>query len=191
MARCPYCGRSAGFFKRAHAECTAQHQKSAQTVIAALDGGKLPSTSISGTNPIRLQKNEQVIWNFVLTRHFKFKRHSSHTGSSRGVSFRVAKGVYYRAGTHRGHSVSDIHLDLVDTGDLAVCSQNLYFIGRGEAVRIPYNKIIATTLLSDGIEVFKEGRAAPFVFRLNDPHFAANLLARLPLENLTAAANDE
>jgi hypothetical protein len=133
-----------------------------------------------GDNPIQLQKDETVIWKFSPASFFEIKKHVSYVGTNRGVSLRIARGVYYRTGSHQGQRVEHEDLTLVADGELAICSKNIYFLSGARAVRIPLAKIISVNVLSDGTEIFKDSASGkPQVFKIEDPHFAAGILSRL------------
>ncbi|MGH6849970.1 MAG: hypothetical protein ACREDD_05930 [Methylocella sp.] len=150
------------------------------SILRALDEGHLPHVRVDGDNPIHLQKDEAVIWNFSPASCFENKKSVSYVGASRGVSLRVARGVYYHIGSHRGQRVEHEDLMLVAQGELAICSKNIYFLSSAKAVRIPLGKIVSVNILSDGIEIFKDSASGkPQVFKIEDPHFAANVLSRL------------
>jgi hypothetical protein len=150
------------------------------SILRALDEGHLPRVTVVGDIPIHLQNGEAVIWNFSPASCFEIKKHISYVGASRGVSLRVARGVYYRAGSHRGQRVEHEDVTLIASGELAICSKNIYFLSSAKSVRIPLSKIISVNVLSDGIEIFKDSSSGkPQVFKIDDPHFAANVLSRL------------
>jgi|GEM_PF-4040062 len=61
---------------------------------------------------------------------------SHYVGGSRGVSMRIAKGVYVRTGRYKGRKISDSQLKSVDSGTLTLTTKHLYFNGSTKAVTI-------------------------------------------------------
>ena len=55
--------------------------------------------------PILLGKKEQLLWIFKNVQGYEEKTGRKYVGGARGVSMKVCKGVYYRVGASRGHSV--------------------------------------------------------------------------------------
>ncbi len=149
-------------------------------IIRTLDEGSLPKITVVGNNAIHLQKGESVIWNFSAASLYEFKKHVKYVGGSRGISMRVARGIYYHIGTHRSRRVELEKLELVAKGEFAVCSKNVYFLSTQRTIRVALNKIVSVNLYSDGIEIFKDSvNGRPFIIRIADPHFATNILSRL------------
>jgi hypothetical protein len=49
-----------------------------------------------------------------------------------------------------------------------------------KAVKIPVKKILSVLSYSDGLQIMRDGeRATPQIFKLDDPTFAADAIARL------------
>jgi hypothetical protein len=173
--------QTAEVFELALAECgDAKSTLDKSTILRALDEGHIPGVRVIGDNPIHLQKDEAMIWVFNHASYFEIKKHVSYVGGSHGVSLRVARGVYYHTSSHRGRRIEHEHLTLIAKGDLAICSKNIYFMSINKATRIPLGKIISVHVLADGIEIFKDSAGGkPIIFKIDDPHFAANILSRL------------
>lgn len=62
------------------------------------------------------------------------------------MGFRIAKGVYYRIGSFRGHPVETTERVYVDTGILAVTTKHLYFQGRTKTFRVRLSETAKNTL---------------------------------------------
>jgi len=89
-----------------------------------------------------------------------------YRGGSHGISFRIAKGVRYRVGAHRGHVIREQRLLEASRGTLVVTNKRLFLHpdpGRNP-VSIPLNKILSYQCFDDGIAVYKEGREKPYLF---------------------------
>lgn len=89
-----------------------------------------------------------------------------YRGGSHGVSFRIAKGVRYRVGSHRGHIVKEERLVETSRGLLVVTNKRLLLhpVAGQKPVSIPLNKILSYQCFDDGIAVYKEGREKPYLF---------------------------
>jgi hypothetical protein len=67
----------------------------------------------------------------------------TYQGGSQGVSFRVAKGVSYRVGGHRGtFTPGDEELKIVDEGTAVVTNQRAVFQGAGKTREWLFTKLI-------------------------------------------------
>lgn len=133
--------------------------------------GTLPivNLQIEGDSPIVLKKGELV--------HFADKAvlkelksiNLGYSGGSRGVSFRIAKGISYRVGAHRGHMVKEDRFVETSRGVLIITSKRLFlhpFPGH-KPLSIPLNKILSYQCFNNGIEVYKEGREKSYFFAID------------------------
>lgn len=147
-------------------------------VIRDLCEGKVPPPhQIYGQLPLALQKKEQVIWVFNNTKYYESQTRTHYVGGSQGMSFRVMKGVYYRAGAFRGEPVQITNLVHVDTGLFIVTNKHLTFIGQEKSVRLKHEKIISYTPYSDGIGVCRDAvTAKPQIFVTDDGWFTYNVI---------------
>lgn len=150
-------------------------------VLRDISEGQIPRRfSIDGNSPFNLQRGETLVWAFPSVPYHELKTRRSFQGSSQGMSFRIAKGVYYRVGSFKGHPVETSSIELVDTGVLGVTTKHLYFAGAVKSFRIPYSKVIAFTPYSDGIGVQRDGvTAKPQTFVAGDGWFVYNLVMSL------------
>ena len=144
-------------------------------------GGTIPSRFGFDTPlSINFQKGEQIVWAFPRTEFLEDKLRRQFVGGSRGVSVKVMKGVYYRVGAFKGHTVEHTERVLVDTGMLVVTQKNLYFAGPQKAVRVPYAKIISFEPFEDGIGILRDAATAkPQLFVTGDGWFTYNLVTNL------------
>jgi hypothetical protein len=75
-------------------------------VLRELMEGKVPSRFHPGGRlPFNFQKSEALIWVFNNVAYLEEKTRRQYVGGSHGMSFRIAKGVYYRVGSFRGRPV--------------------------------------------------------------------------------------
>ncbi|HFD31379.1 MAG TPA: hypothetical protein ENJ28_01510 [Gammaproteobacteria bacterium] len=145
-----------------------------------LDGNLPERVRIDGSLPFNLQKTEKVVWVFQNVDYYEEKTRSRYVGGSQGVSIRIAKGLYYRAGAFKGERVQTSETIHADTGLLGVTNKHIYFAGPSKRFRINYNKIVAFEPFSDGIGVQRDAQTAkPQSFSTGDGWFTYNLITNL------------
>lgn len=91
-----------------------------------------------------------------------------YVGGSRGVSFRIAKGVYYRVGNFKGERVTERFKQMTDSGTLYVTNKRVIFVGAKKNITYPFNKIINITKFDDAIQFQKENETKPKYFLIKD-----------------------
>jgi hypothetical protein len=134
-----------------------------------------------GNLPFKFQKSEELVWLFPNVELFEQRIKTTYEGGSSGVSFRLAKGVYYRTGSFKGHPVKTTKIVPVATGLLALTNKHVYFSSSIKNFRINYNKIITLDPYSDGIGITKDGvTAKPQVFKNVDGWFCLNFIKNIP-----------
>jgi len=149
-------------------------------ILRGLDEKKLPSKIHVDNMPINLEHNENVIWLFNNVNYYTERSRTQYVGGSSGMSIRVMKGVYYRIGAFHGHPIKTQFLSDEGRGIFVIASHNVYFWSPRKAVKIPAKKIISVVPYSDGLQIMRDGaNAAPHIFMLDDPAFAADVIARL------------
>jgi hypothetical protein len=143
--------------------------------------GKTPSRfTTKGAIPFNLQKGEDLIWIFGNVPYHEEKIRRQYEGASQGVSIRIMKGVYYRAGAFKGRPVETSQVEKVDVGLLGVTSKHLYFCGGAKSFRISYGKILSFVPYGDGIGVYRDvDNAKQQVFKTGEGWFIYNLLVNL------------
>ena len=147
-------------------------------VLRELMEGKVPSRfHIVGALPFNFQRGEALIWAFNNVAYYEEKYRRQYVGGSLGVSFRIAKGVYYRVGSFRGRPVETPEKVHVDTGILAVTTKHLYFQGQTKIFRVRLDKIVSFMPYSDGVGIQRDAATAkPQFFITGDGWFTYNLL---------------
>jgi hypothetical protein len=145
--------------------------------IAMVNDGRLPETTDA---PIVLKRGEVLhlaekaaLLKEVIQREFQ--------AGSRGVSFRVMKGVSYRVGSTRGKMVEvGRTLEAVDEGDLCITSSRVVFTGLRKTMEMPYTKLIDLNVYTDAIQIHLSNRQNPPMFRVTDgPMVAAAINAAI------------
>jgi hypothetical protein len=153
-------------------------------VIREVLEGRIPEHGIDFQVPLVIQKTEKIIWGWSNVKQFQERNRTTYRGASQGMSFKVAKGVYYRVGATRGEPVVTTSQALVGVGALVFTDKNLYWGGgSGKAIKIPWKKIIAVQSFSDGVGITKDGVSAkPMIFAIGkgEGWLARNLAENLP-----------
>jgi len=139
-------------------------------VNAVRTGKKLPVLSVKREDggQIVLKKGEETYCadNAVLK---EMKSVSlGYKGGSTGFSFRIAKGVNYRIGGHRGHVVKEDRFVETSRGILLLTNKRLFMspYPGNKPLNIPLNKILSHNCFDNGIEVYKEGREKGYFLSL-------------------------
>ena len=150
-------------------------------ILRDILNGVIPQrVTLDGQLVINFQKDEQVVWAFPGSQYLEDKTRRQFVGRSQGVSIRIMKGVYYRAGAFKGHPVEYTERVLVDTGLVVITNKNIYFAGPQKSIRIPYTKIISFEPFSDGIGIMKDAATAKQqIFITGDGWFTYNLVVNL------------
>ena len=150
----------------------------AKLMRALMEGEELPEPD--GDTSIILGRNERLIYVFDDVTFAQERSKTSFVGGSAGISFRVAKGVYLRTGAFKGQPVVTSQIVTIDTGELVITDQNIYFRGDKKSFKIEFKKLINIEAYSDGIKIEKEGASfKPFFFMGIDVWFCGNLVNHL------------
>lgn len=132
--------------------------------------------------PFNTMKSETVLWVFHDVEYLtEVTRREFQAGSS-GMSFRIARGVYYRTGNSRGRTVTSRSMEVVDSGIMGITTKHIYWAGQqgfgnSKSFRIRLNRIVSLDDYSDGIGIMRDTqRAKPEGFSGIDGGFATNLI---------------
>lgn len=149
-------------------------------IIRQLSEGKIPEVKYNGMLPFNFQKDEKVVWIFQNVEYSEVKERTRYEGGSIGGSFRVAKGIYFRTSSFRGHPVHYQSTEYIGTGILVVTNKHIYFGCKHQNFRIKYEKIVSFTPYSDGIGIQRDAMTAkPQIFKIDDGWFIYNILANI------------
>lgn len=152
------------------------------SVLREVLSGNIPNKVSNDKNslPFNFQKNEQIIWLFADVDYYEQKTKRQYQGGSRGVSVRIAKGVYYRVGAFKGESINITETVHTDTGLMAITNKHIYFSGSQKSFRVNFNKIVSFQPYDDGIGIQKDGvTAKPQIFKTGDGWFTYNLISNI------------
>lgn len=152
------------------------------SILRDILNGKLPSAkmNIQGNIPFLLQKSESLIWIFKNVEFYEQRTQTVFHGRSQGLSFRIAKGVYYRTGTFKGYPVKTEEMKYICNGLVGLTDKNLYFSSSMKNFKIPYNKIVTLDPYEDGLGIQKDGSSSkPQILKGLDSWFTYNLISNL------------
>lgn len=159
---------------------SAYHKLIQSLILRDIQEGKEVEKRFNVKNlPILLGKKEQLLWVFQNVKGYEEKTGRRYVGGSRGISMRVCKGVYYRVGASKGHSIEYQYHNELGSGVFIVTNKNLYFIG-DKQVKISISKVLSFKPYSDGIELVKDGaNPKPYTFVGFDSWFVVNAMQLL------------
>lgn len=151
------------------------------TILRKVMNGIMPKDiNIDGQLPFNFQKKESLIWVEQNVRYLETTTKSRFVGGSHGISVRVAKGLYYRAGAFKGERISTNETKHADTGLLAITNKHIYFGGSIKNFRVSFDKIVSFMPYSDGFGIQKDSATAkPQAFITGDSWFIYNLLSNI------------
>ncbi len=133
--------------------------------------GILPTIELStGSLNIVLKKDERVhFYDFCILKEWKTVT-LGYAGRSQGVSFRIAKGVTYRVGTHRGNLVREQFYVESSRGWLILTNQRLLLVPTkgSKQLNVPLKKIVSYQCYENGIELFVERREKGYLLTLTN-----------------------
>ncbi len=150
--------------------------------LREIDAGRMTEVASLGNGnlPVKFRSGEGLLWAFANAEYYQARSKTAYLGASQGMSVRVAKGVYYRIGSARGEAIRTDYLAHQANGALIISNRAIYFLSVNKTVTLAAEKIIAVQLYADAVQISRDGvNTAPFIFRVDDPSFAANLLVRI------------
>lgn len=146
-------------------------------VIRDLLAGIYNNRVVLANVPFNFMKSEKIIYAFPNISISEIKTVHEYQAGSRGMSFRVMKGVYYHTGGTKGQRIEKQELKRLGYSDVAITNKHLYFQANNNAMRVKHDKIVSIIPDEDGVTVFRDGaRANPLYFRFDDSWFFANIL---------------
>ena len=142
--------------------------------------GITPHRASLTSNPLNFQKGEALIWPFIGVVLYEEVVSRQSYGASRGISVRIARGIYYRVGAFKGEPLITTNLKPKYTGSLVITNKNIYFYSSQKSMRMPYNKIISFVPFEDGIGVQLDKMNAKTVYIKGlDGRFAFNIVSNI------------
>lgn len=137
--------------------------------IAKANDGRLPVVD----DPTLMTKSDEVVHAEYAAQLMKEVTHREFQGGSRGVSFRVAKGVRFSTGAFRGHMVvTGTSLEPADEGVLSITDRRLVFQGSRKVQESRYDKLVGLEVFLDALQVAVTNRQTPSLYMLGDGQVA-------------------
>ncbi|MBI3414228.1 MAG: hypothetical protein HY043_02730 [Verrucomicrobia bacterium] len=143
---------------RIEAERARKRQEWIDGIIANLRNGITENFENLG---IVLQKGEKVLWVEPGVLHEIRVVSRRYEGGSAGVRFRVAKGVSFNVGKHRGQLVSETGVVPVSDGNLVITNQRLIFSGDRKSFAIKLAKILEKETRLNALAFTENGKDKP------------------------------
>ena len=119
-------------------------------LLTEIQNGNVPTIQVQN---VILQKSETAHWvepGNILEERVVSRRYE---GGSQGFSFRIAKGVSYRVGGHRGHLVTDKAVVPVSSGELIITNRRVIFRGDAKSFNLRLDKLLDVNFFSDGVRL--------------------------------------
>lgn len=122
-------------------------------LISEIERGNLPTIAAPD---LILQKAEVAHWKEPASLIEERVISRRYEGGSQGFSFRIAKGVSYRVGGHRGHLVSETGNVPVSGGHLVLTNKRAVFNGDRKSFSLKFGKILDIDVYNDGMKISVE-----------------------------------
>ena len=131
---------------------------------------QLPTITVhlpEGISNIVLKKGEQIHYGAGGILKESRVVQIGYEGGSQGVSFRIAKGISYRVGAHKGHIRKEEQMIETSRGALIITNKRLLMqpLPGQKPIGIALNKILSYHCFENGVEFYKEGREKGYFFQ--------------------------
>lgn len=140
-----------------------------------LENGDLPEEDVH----INLFKNETCYFHTRIDwyEHRQVTKRLNYSGPTLRV--KIAQGLYWRAGSLGGQTVSEDVTKYIDSGELYLTNKRILFIGSRNNKRIYLNRILDFDAYTNGVQVQKDAGKSPFFAFDNNVDIFAMILGRL------------
>lgn len=125
---------------------------------------------VSSTLPIQLKKDEKIhyVCGAEIIKKKTITKGVFYSGPS--VSFKICKGVRYRAGyVSAVKDTEDVWVKEDEGGYFWISSVRVGYLGKKRAFSVPIDKIMSINGAPEGLLIFKEGRESPYSVNLTIP----------------------
>ena len=95
------------------------------------------------------------------------------------VSFKICKGVRYRAGLFDVGKTTSTTIDTIDEGIFYITNKRIAFVGNTKNFSYPISKIIKAEMTSNGILIQKENTVNPQIVALDEYELPLSILSML------------
>ena len=149
-------------------------------IVQDILNGVTPRRISIDASPINFQAGEVIIWPFNDVVCYEEVTKRATVGASRGISIRIARGVYYRVGAFKGEPLITSGLQPKYGGSLILTNMNVYFYSTSKSIKFPYNKVLAFVPFEDGIGIQPDrANAKTIYFKCLDGRFAFNIVSNI------------
>jgi hypothetical protein len=149
------------------------HDLGVRLLIARANDGRLEPLA----DPNLITKKDEVVYFETPASLMKEVVQREWRSGSSGYSFRIVKGVRYRVGQTRGHSVVvGTQLQPEDNGILAITSSRAAYLGGRKTMEFPYSKLMSVEVFTDGIRFHASNRQRTPLFALGNGDLVAATL---------------
>jgi len=127
-------------------------------LITAVREGQIPPLNAAALGSIVPKKGERLVATIPGVTLSEPRSVRETHGGGAGPSFRVAKGVYIRAGGFASRSEFHEEIRSIDSGTLTLTDRRLVFAGQKRTKNINLGKIVSIKPFKDGIAINREGK---------------------------------
>jgi hypothetical protein len=203
MTYCSACGHKIGIFekhwtlKNGSLICNGCYQKALQeekekaqqAALAPYERNDLPVVRVDGA----IMKQGETAYAQAPTVLEEIKTvNLGYQGGSQGLSIPTGikiggSPIRYRVGQSRGHIVKHDELQQTSRGNLIATNQRLFLnpVAGNKPLGVPLGKIASFHVYENGLEVWQDNKAKPFLFALDSVHAEIMGLVLSKLLNLT------
>ncbi|MGY6561503.1 MAG: hypothetical protein ACXITV_05310 [Luteibaculaceae bacterium] len=125
-----------------------------------IENGELPTVNTT----FRLQRGEVCYFNSYGTKWFEYRRITKRLNYAGPTArIKLAKGIYYRAGSLGVKPTTSDELTLIDQGAFLVTNKRVIFVGELGNKQILFKSILQINTYNNGIDIQKSTGRSPFV----------------------------
>ena len=158
-------GKLQQFLMIPDSEITTQKKELARRrLLWEIQNGTPPAINVAN---LILQKGETPYWSESASLLEERVVNRRYEGGSQGMSFRIARGVYYRVGAQRGNLIVDKAVLPVSSGAFVITSKRVIFQGDAKSFALRLDKLLSLNLFRDGIR-FSDDKGKPRMIKFAD-----------------------
>jgi len=150
---------------RQQAEALKRQEEAAQKLLEVYTSAPDLPTLNANVSGVILQRGENCCFIEPNVGHIVTSKRTRYVGGSQGISFRIARGVYYRVGAYSGQPITETSEAVGDMGILYVTDQRVIFAGGREVTTVPVKKVADVRIAGNDVVVLSENRKTPFIMR--------------------------
>lgn len=162
-----------GFVLPATALSAVQQRLTRARQLTLMESGHFTAINPGG---VMLRRGEQALWRAAASTLEEKVVRREYRGGSQGVSVRLMKGVTYRVGATRGHSVEQRGVVETSRGELTVTDLRLIYLAPQKSLELPYSKFVGLSGFRDALSVSISGSGKTSTFKLAPEDVEAVLL---------------